>query len=280
MPDASVTDPVVDEAELAAKAAAVCRMGSLMLTAGTGSYRVKAAMGRVALALGVDRLDAQVSLNEVVVTTRIGSSFRTQVVEVPVPVVNADRINRLLRVSLTAQAGITADQLNAQLDEVTHRGRLYPSGVVVLGAVGACAAFAVLSNGRWQEALAAGGLDAPAAYLIRSTFRLDGGRAAMARLLDLPEPPDAVVAGNNLMGVGALQILTERKLYPPQVGVAVVGSLPFTTFSPTGITFAHLPARRMGLTAARLLMARIGGDKQPSRTVVLPYRLEPAADGA
>ena len=55
---------------LADKADAVCRMGALMLSAGTGSFRVKAAMGRVAVALGVDRLDAQVSLNEIVATAR------------------------------------------------------------------------------------------------------------------------------------------------------------------------------------------------------------------
>ena len=128
----------------------------------------------------------------------------------------------------------------------------------------------------WHEAMLAHGLDAPATFLIRSTFRLDGGRTAMTKLLDGPAAPDAVVATNNLMGVGVLQVLTERKLYPPQVGVAVVGSLPFTTFSPTGITFAHLPARKMGLTAAHLLMARIAGDRQPPRTIVLPYRLEPA----
>ncbi len=45
-----------------------------------------------------------------------------------------------------------------------------------------------------------------------ATFRVDGGRAAMEELLALPEPPDAVVAGNNLIGVGAIQVLTERGL--------------------------------------------------------------------
>jgi len=128
----------------------------------------------------------------------------------------------------------------------------------------------------WRDALDAHGLAAPASYLVRSTFRVDGGRTAMANLLDDPNPPDAVVAANNLMGVGVLQVLTERRLFPPEVGVAVVGSLPFTTLSPTGITFAHLPARKMGLVAAHMLMSRIAGDKQPPRTRLLPYRLEPA----
>ncbi len=140
---------------LAEASEAVCRMGSMMLHAGTGSYRVKAAMGRVAQALGIDQLEAQVALTEIVVTTRAGRSFRTQVVEVPAPVVNADRIAALMRVSLRAEPGLSATVLNRQLDVLVANARHYPTGAIVAGAAAACAAFAFLNNGRWQECLAA-----------------------------------------------------------------------------------------------------------------------------
>lgn len=109
----------------------------------------------------------------------------------------------------------------------------------------------------------------PDELLRYSTFRVDGGRATMEELLALPEPPDALVAGNNLLGVGAIQVLTEHGLTPPSVGVAVVGSLPFTTLSPRAVTVVRLPARHMGVTAAKMLLERIAGDDQPARTVVL-----------
>lgn len=158
------------DAELAEKSDAVCRMGSMMLTSGTGSYRVKAAMGRVAAALGIEQLEAQVSLNEIVATTRAQGTFRTQVVEVPVPVVNADRIEELMRVSLRAEPGLSAASLQRQLDVVAARRHLYPFGVVVGGAALACAAFAFLNNGRWQECLAAG-LGAAAGKVVQLTLR-------------------------------------------------------------------------------------------------------------
>ncbi|MDI6943351.1 substrate-binding domain-containing protein [Microbacterium barkeri] len=60
------------------------------------------------------------------------------------------------------------------------------------------------------------------------------------------------------------------------VGVAVVGSLPFTTLSPTAVTVVRLPARHMGVTAAKMLLERINGDKQPARTVVLRNEVQPA----
>ncbi|MDQ0893923.1 LacI family DNA-binding transcriptional regulator [Agromyces ramosus] len=110
-----------------------------------------------------------------------------------------------------------------------------------------------------------------------STFRVDGGRAAMEDLLALPEPPDAVVAANNLMGVGVLQVLSERGLIPPRIGVAVVGGLPFTTLTPTAVTMVRLPARHMGVTAARMLIERINGDVEPARTIVLRNELMPAS---
>ncbi len=106
-------------------------------------------------------------------------------------------------------------------------------------------------------------------YLQHANYRVDGGRAAMRALLDLPTPPDAVLTTNNLMGVGALQILSEAGITPPEFGVAVVGDLPFTTLSPDAITQVHLPARHLGTTAASMLMERIAGDTQPARTVVL-----------
>ncbi len=91
----------------------------------------------------------------------------------------------------------------------------------------------------------------------------------MQALLALDTPPDAVVTTNNLMGVGAIQVLSEAGIVPPEIGVAVIGDLPFTTLSPRAITQIHLPARHLGTTAAKMLLERIAGDTQPARTVVL-----------
>lgn len=130
--------------------------------------------------------------------------------------------------------------------------------------------------GGWRDALAAAGREPDAELQRFSTFRVDGGRQAMEELLALPEPPDAVVAGNNLIGVGAIQVLTEHDLTPPSVGVAVIGSLPFTTLSPSAVTVVRLNARHMGVTAANMLLDRIRGDVQPPRTVMLRSELQSA----
>jgi LacI family transcriptional regulator len=129
----------------------------------------------------------------------------------------------------------------------------------------------------WRLAHREAGLEPQVDLLRFATFRVDGGREAMEQLLALPEPPDAVVAGNNLIGVGAIQVLTEHDLTPPRIGVAVIGSLPFTTLSPSVVTLVRLPARHMGVTAARMLLERIRGDRQPPRTAVLRNELQSAS---
>jgi LacI family transcriptional regulator len=106
-------------------------------------------------------------------------------------------------------------------------------------------------------------------YLKFADFRVDGGHKAMRELLEMAEPPDAVFVANNLMGVGALQVLTQRGTMPPSVGMAVFGDLPFAPMAPMAITVIPLPARHLGVTAAKLLLDRINGDDQPPRTIVL-----------
>ncbi|MGN6326799.1 LacI family DNA-binding transcriptional regulator [Pseudolysinimonas sp.] len=124
----------------------------------------------------------------------------------------------------------------------------------------------------WAQAMAGTDLDLDA-YSRWSDFRVAGGRAAMTELLELPEPPDAVFVANNLMSVGALQVLVEQRRLPPEIGLASFGDLPFSTFAVTDMTVVHLPARNLGMTAARMLLDRISGDTEPVRTVVLSNSL-------
>lgn len=129
----------------------------------------------------------------------------------------------------------------------------------------------------WRDAVEASDANHDA-YLLHANYRVDGGRDAMRTLLEMDSPPDAVFVANNLMGVGALQVLVERGLNPRGIGIAVFGDLPFAALAPDGITVVHLPARHLGVTAAKLLLERINGDTQPSRTIVL--RNEVSAPGA
>ena len=92
----------------------------------------------------------------------------------------------------------------------------------------------------------------------------------MRRLLDLPEPPTAIIAGGNQLMLGALRVVSER-------GLALGQDLSFVGCDDVAITDLFQPAvavvRRdnyaMGRTAAELLLARLR-DGAPPSDVVLP----------
>jgi DNA-binding LacI/PurR family transcriptional regulator len=82
---------------------------------------------------------------------------------------------------------------------------------------------AALRLAGYHEALAAAGLP-QRPELVREALRYhrQNGAEAMAQLLDLPEPPDAVFCFNDLLAVGALRSIAERGLRVPE-DIAVVG---------------------------------------------------------
>ncbi|OZV81492.1 hypothetical protein CA850_09900 [Micromonospora echinospora] len=105
-------------------------------------------------------------------------------------------------------------------------------------------------------------------------FRVRGGYQAMGELLDLAEPPDAVLTTNSLMAAGALEALYDRDLRPPEIGVATFGDTFWAHLVQPALTTVHQPAYEIGQAAAELLFKRRHApDIEPQR-LVLPTRLQ------
>lgn len=77
-------------------------------------------------------------------------------------------------------------------------------------------------------------------------------------LLDLPNPPDAIFTGNNLITLGALETINKREIKIPQE-VAIVGFDDMywsNSFNPP-LTAVRQPAHEIGKRAIELLIQRI-----------------------
>lgn len=143
------TVPDDDELELIRRSGVVLRVGRLSLSAGTGSYRVKASMARIAHALGIDRHEAHVTLTEITTTSHSGPSFRTEVTEVRTIGVNVDRLTELEHLAgrVDAAGRVSPDEVTAELDRIADKPPLYPVLLNALWAAIACAAFSFLNSG-------------------------------------------------------------------------------------------------------------------------------------
>jgi len=106
-----------------------------------------------------------------------------------------------------------------------------------------------------------------------------GGAAAMRALLDrcaaesLP-CPSAILAGNDVLAMGAIHVLRERGLRVPE-DVAVIGfdDFEFARYVDPPLTTVRQPTYEMGKRAVDLLIQHIEGNPQPQRTVILPTEL-------
>lgn len=126
----------------------------------------------------------------------------------------------------------------------------------------------------YQDALRAAGITPPAPFVLHSDFRQAGGRSGMQRLLSLAKPPRAVLIGNNLMTLGALEAIYERGWrVPEQVAVVGFDDLPWAGSLRPPLTAVAQPLEEIGRTAARLLLERLQRPDHMVRQVVLPTQL-------
>ncbi len=126
-------------------------------------------------------------------------------------------------------------------------------------------------NARWRGcALAARrfGIDLGDAQRIRGDFKEEVGAAAMARWLDEKgRPPQAIVALNDVMALGAWDVLRQRGLRVPE-DVAIGGFDDGETARHVGLTSVRVPLCDMGREACRLALAQLNGETPPERIVV------------
>ena len=117
--------------------------------------------------------------------------------------------------------------------------------------------------------------------LIISTprFNRSDGARAMAHLLDLEEPPDAVFCYSDLVALGALHTLAERGLRVPE-DVAVVGydDIEDGRYSNPPVTTVSPDKKMIAQTAVERLLKRIANPAAiPGQEIRAPHRLIPRA---
>ncbi|MET7639745.1 LacI family DNA-binding transcriptional regulator [Streptomyces sp. NPDC005438] len=223
-----------------------------------------------------ERRYLDIALAEQMAGVIVAASSRSQtdlgrLLERGMPVVAVDRRPRAAEVD----AVMVDNQHGAE--EATHHlvDRGYRRIACITGPAGASTSEDRLAG--YRTAMRDAGVDPEwvNAHVRHADFRVEGGRAAMADLLALPDPPEAVFVANNLMTVGALQSLREAGVEPPGFGILSFGDVPWASLVNPSLTTVQLPAYDLGVAAASLLQERIAGSDKPLQTVVLRTALHP-----
>ena len=122
----------------------------------------------------------------------------------------------------------------------------------------------------YTDALSEAGVPADDAQIRLGAHDADAAERVVRELLELPDPPTALFAGNNRITVGAL-----RALGRAAARTAVVGfdDLELAELLAAPLSVVSYDAADLGRLAAELIVRRLTGDSGPPRHVVLPTTL-------
>ncbi|OXM72617.1 LacI family transcriptional regulator [Amycolatopsis sp. KNN50.9b] len=166
------------------------------------------------------------------------------------------------RIGVITEAG---DQL-ARVRTGNRRRGLFPSAVRLRGYV---------------SALEAAGLPVDAELVASARYDRESAYDALNRLLDLPEPPTAVLCTDNVLASGAYRAAQDRGLrMPSQLSLIGFDDEPWTTLVRPGLTIVEQPTYDLGARAGRQLLDRITAGDAPRRPQHVQLRAKLVARGS
>jgi DNA-binding LacI/PurR family transcriptional regulator len=126
----------------------------------------------------------------------------------------------------------------------------------------------------FRAALQGAGMAIDDTYVVEIPAREFEGHTAATRLLDLENPPDAILTSSGLLAAGAFKAIRDREIpVPNTIAFATFDESPWTTMIRPAITVIEQPTYTIGQTAAEMLLKRIADPDRPTRHVVLSHKL-------
>jgi LacI family transcriptional regulator len=118
------------------------------------------------------------------------------------------------------------------------------------------------------------GLDCGERYLVTGNASTASAAEATHALLSLPDPPTAIVTGNNMATIGAMRAVRARGLsVPADISIAGFDDFEWADCFEPRLTLIAQPCEEIGRRAAFLLMERIAAPEGARRTVRLDAML-------
>lgn len=120
--------------------------------------------------------------------------------------------------------------------------------------------FAYLRWRGYERALSAFGLDGAPELVVEGEATEAGGWRLANRLLDLEDPPTAILCANVLSAIGVLKAIRERSLLPGKdISVIAYDDLSQGRFTDPPLTTVNHPTRAAGTRLAEMLLKRMAG---------------------
>ncbi|HTJ71430.1 MAG TPA: LacI family DNA-binding transcriptional regulator [Actinospica sp.] len=175
---------------------------------------------------------------------------------------------------------VAIDNVRAAREATTHLFDLGRRRIAAIGVQHDSTGTAKLRTIGFREAFAEAGVQVDEDLLIEVThYHRENGAAAMERLLDLPQPPDAVFCFSDLLALGAQRVALSRNRSVPD-DVAIIGfddiedgryaTPTLTTIAPDKAAIARSAVHQL---ITRIESAPTATHPAPTVQIEAPYRL-------
>jgi DNA-binding LacI/PurR family transcriptional regulator len=187
-----------------------------------------------------------------------------ELLDLGIPVVAFDRQVRDARAD-----SVTADNFNAGRQAARH---LLDEGYERIAFVSSSGVQTVRDRQLgYEEVMRSAGL---APRSVPGLPRIEGGMATTQRLLEDPNPPDALIAANGLMALGALKTLRAHHVSIPQdVALVAFDDSVWSNLVDPPLTVLAQPVKRMAETAVEFLAERLAGGREEPRHAIFDLEL-------
>jgi LacI family transcriptional regulator len=126
----------------------------------------------------------------------------------------------------------------------------------------------------YRETLRAHGLEVDMSMVLQGPTTFDFGNSAIKKMLELPDPPTAAFCYNDVVAIGAIQGLQNKKLLAGR-DIALVGfdDIKHATITNPALTTVSIDINRWGNIISRMLAKRILDRSAPSEKIIITPRL-------
>ncbi|KAB7893255.1 LacI family DNA-binding transcriptional regulator [Rouxiella badensis] len=132
-----------------------------------------------------------------------------------------------------------------------------------------------------REVLNNAGLSLPESNLIECAFSINDARKGLFTLLDGPEPPTAVICGNDMLAFGAMRAASERYMrIPNDISIAGFNDYEYAEHLEHPLTTMRVELDQIGLDAAEYLLATLNGETVKQQWVLEPELIVRSSTGS
>jgi LacI family transcriptional regulator len=122
----------------------------------------------------------------------------------------------------------------------------------------------------FTDTLEAHGLAVDTDLIIEGDLTQRAGRAAGTQLLEMANPPTAIVACNDLMALGAIAAAQELDMVVSRdVSITGFDDIPLAEHAHPPLTTVHQPIYRIGTMVCQMLVKVIRGEELAERHIIL-----------